>query len=65
MRGSNHHRFDKTLYRFLSPKGELVISTRYNLRKTYNLNQSNLNSLIKGKIRSHRGWEYIGKLTNS
>ena len=47
---------DKTLYRFIHDTHGEITCTRYELRKKYNLDRSNTTSLIKGRLKSHKGW---------
>jgi Mor family transcriptional regulator len=55
--GMKNPKYDKTIYNFTNIKTyENFIGTRYELINKYNLSQSNLSSLIKGKRKSVKNW---------
>lgn len=55
--GHNHTMFDHTIYNWYNKKtGVSIQTTRYDLIKTYNLNQGNISELLKGRYYSVKGW---------
>lgn len=55
--GSGNPNFDSTIYNFMNSKtGENISSSRYDFYSKYNLDPSNVNKLIKGKINKLSGW---------
>jgi group I intron endonuclease len=58
--GISHYSVDKTLYRFKNKKtGEIVISTKYELAKKYNLIQNLVSKVVNGDRQSTGGWEFL------
>jgi group I intron endonuclease len=58
--GTKNPRFDNTVYHFQNIKTNEIISlTRYDFYKRYNLNASNVNKLIKGRVANVGGWNLI------
>lgn len=56
--GKNNPRFDTTMYKFENINtGEIQCRTRFDFYNTYKLNASNVNKLLKGKIKSIGGWK--------
>lgn len=53
--------FDHTLYKwFNKDTNNIEICHRYTLIKKYNLSQSHIQQVIKGKRKSHKGWTLVG-----
>ena len=57
MAGRGNPRFDTTIYRFRQEKtGKKVEMTRYDFYSSFSIDPSNVNRLLKGKIRILHGW---------
>lgn len=57
MTGSNHPRFDYTIYTFNNANtGEIFSGTRYDFYKKYNLPQHKICRLVSGKKKSYKHW---------
>lgn len=55
--GARNPRFDTQKYTFISKTcGEEISCTRYDLYRQHNLNPSNVNKLLKGRIKTIGGW---------
>lgn len=53
----NNPNYNKTIFNFLNIKTNKKFSgTKYEIRKLYNLNQTNLDKLIRNKIKHYKGW---------
>lgn len=56
-KGNLHPHFDHTIYTFKHSKTNEVVSlTRYNFYNTYNLRASDVCQMIKGNVKSVKGW---------
>lgn len=54
---NNTYRRDKNIYKFINKNTqEIFIGTQYELYTKFNLNQTNINSMIRGKCKSIKGW---------
>lgn len=57
MSGKGNPRFDNTFYKFIHEKSnQSVEMTRYDFYTKYNLDPSNVNKLIRGRIKKLSGW---------
>lgn len=54
--GIRNPRYDKEIYDFVSPEGHHVKSTKLDLYTRYNLDKSHVTSLVKGRLKQHKGW---------
>lgn len=48
--------YDDTIYTFMNKDGAVFIGTQYAICKQFSVDKSNINSLTKGKRKSHKGW---------
>jgi hypothetical protein len=62
--GSNNYRYDHTKYEFIHKSGILENCTQYELIKKYNLNQQNLNAVVRKKRKHHYGWSLYQSVSN-
>ncbi len=63
MSGSNHPRFDASIYHFYNPlSGKRFDGTRYDFKSKHNLSQSKICLLVNKKRKTHKGWELENKL---
>lgn len=58
-KGNLNHAYDIKIYTFAHSCGVVETCTQYDLRHKYNLNSGHLSQLIKGKLKSHKGWKII------
>ena len=59
-KGNKHPRYDSTIYCFENiVTKEKIYSTQYDFIFNQNVNQSHVNSLIKGKRKTHKGWRLL------
>lgn len=59
-KGDKNPKFDNTIYSFINIKtNEIINSTRYDFYTKFKLNPSNVNKLLKSKIKSISGWKLI------
>ncbi len=57
-----YHQYDNTKYVFTHSEHGKVICTQYELVKSYSgLSKGNINSVIKGKRKTHKGWRIINE----
>lgn len=57
--GSNSYRYDYTIYRFIHDSGKIEHCTQYDLIIKYELEQRNLNAVVKGKRNRCKGWSLM------
>jgi group I intron endonuclease len=58
--GENNANYNKTIFNFSNIKtNEKFVGTKYQMRKIHNLNQTNLDKLIRNKIKHYKGWVVI------
>lgn len=59
--GDKNPSYDKTVYLFLSPAGDVVKSTKYDLyTNNKELTQPKVSLLVSGKRKTTQGWRFIG-----
>jgi len=58
--GSEHHAYDRTLYKFHHAVHGERVCTQFDLRKEFALDAANLSMVINGKRKSHKGWSFFG-----
>jgi hypothetical protein len=51
--------YDDTTYTFINKDGTVFTGTQYAICKQFSADKSNINSLIKGKRKSHKGWSIV------
>lgn len=57
-----YHQYDDTKYMFTHSEHGKVVCTQYELVKSYpELCKGNINSVIKGKRKTHKGWRIINE----
>ena len=57
-----YHQYDDTKYVFTHSEHGKVVCTQYELAKRYpELSKGNINSVIKGKRKTHKGWRIINE----
>lgn len=56
---------DNTIYKFYHPEFGTIESTKINMVKTYNLDDSHLYKLVAGKYKSHKNWICLGAVNNN
>ena len=55
--GKNNANYNKNIYKFYNTKtSDIFYGTKYEIRKLYNLNRTNLDKLLNGKINHYKGW---------
>jgi hypothetical protein len=54
-----HGMYDHTIYEFIHEDGTIERCQRYELEKKYNLSNSKLSMLVRGKRNSHKGWRLL------
>ena len=54
--GSTNSNFKEQTYTFKHKTGSIEIMTPYELSKIYQLDRSHLTKMIKGTLKSHKGW---------
>jgi group I intron endonuclease len=57
--GNKNPSYDETMYSFHHDVFGTKISTKYYLRKSFNLDKSSLSSVCNGKRKQHKGWKMI------
>jgi group I intron endonuclease len=64
-KGEKNPKFDTTIYSFINNKTNKIIhSTRYDFYTEFNLNPSNVNKMLKSKIKSISGWKCLNNKIN-
>lgn len=59
--GAKNPSHDKTVYLFLSPAGDVVKSTKYDLyTNNKELTQPKVSRLVSGKRKTTQGWRFVG-----
>jgi group I intron endonuclease len=48
-----------TVYTFANLEHGIITCTQYELRTTFNLNKANLSAVIRGKVKSVKGWTLV------
>lgn len=64
MVGKNNPNFDTNLYNFYHKDHGSVRCLRSELIKKYNLLYNKVSGLIKGNIKSHKGWSLLNNYTD-
>jgi len=55
--GKNNPKFDNSIYKWINFKDNIIETcTRWDLYTKYNLNKNSIHKLVKGKIKSYKGW---------
>lgn len=63
--GSKNPKYDHTVYNFCHIEtGELYSGTQYSFYTKYGLRAGNVNSMVRGKDKSVKGWILLGKLNH-
>lgn len=58
--GKNNPKFDSKIYKWFNKRNNIQeICTRWELYTKYNLDSNLIHKLVKGKIKSHKGWIII------
>lgn len=57
--GRNSYRYDHTIYEFIHTSGKVEHCTQYELIQKYELEQRNLNAVVKGKRKRCKGWSLM------
>ena len=60
----NHSNFDHSIYKFFNTETqETFEGHRFYFIKTYNLNQGNVSEIISGKLKQHKNWILLEKVS--